>query len=88
MAEKDIARYSLHAGIAIRSGLKAGTTMCYQQINGIWYPIIDPNNPPVPPPVTPTTPNPNVQWLNCQSCQGSMVSDQSIQNATCEVCQM
>jgi hypothetical protein len=86
MVNNDNPRSFLQAGISIRSGLTAGTTMCYQQINGVWYPIVDPNNPPVP--VTPTPPNPNIQWLSCQSCQGSMVSNTAMQNATCEVCRM
>jgi hypothetical protein len=81
-------RSILPAGIGIRSGLKAGRTMCYQEINGVWYPIVDPNNPPAPVPPTPTPPNPNIQWLSCQSCQGSMISNTAMQNATCEVCRM
>ena len=85
MVSKDTFRLIMRAGISIRSGLKAGRTMCYQEINGVWYPIIDPNNPPLP---TPVTPIPNVQWLSCQSCQGSMVSDRALQNASCEVCKM
>jgi len=88
MAKKVNPRSVLHPGLPVRSGLKSGSTMCYQEINGIWYPIIDPNNPPVPPPPTPTPPNPNVQWLSCQSCQGTAVNNSALQNATCEVCQM
>jgi hypothetical protein len=88
MVEKEPSRSKLQAGIAIRSGIKAGRTMCYQEINGTWYPIIDPNNPPLPTPPIPTPPNPNIQWLSCQSCQGTIVSDRSLQNASCEVCRM
>ena len=88
MINQDFARPILRAGICVRSGVKAGRTMCYQEINGIWYPLIDPNNPPVPTPPAPTPINPNIQWLSCQSCQGSMVSDRALQNASCEVCRM
>ena len=48
MVKKDNPRSILQAGINIRSGLMAGRTVCYQEINGTWYPIIDPNNPPFP----------------------------------------
>jgi hypothetical protein len=88
MVNQNNNRSILRAGISIRSGLMAGRTMCYQEINGVWYPIVDPNNPPVPVPPTPTPPNPNIQWLSCQSCQGTMVSNTAMQNATCEVCRM
>jgi hypothetical protein len=87
MLENDILRTISKAGIKIRSDLKAGRTMCYQEINGIWYPIVDPNNPPAPTPPAPP-PNPNVQWLSCQSCTGSAVSNYALQNASCEVCKM
>ena len=72
-------------GLHVRSELRAGRTLCYQEINGAWYPIIDPVYPPVP---TPITPNPNVQWLACQSCTGTSVGASQLQNATCEVCRM
>jgi hypothetical protein len=88
MVEKKFARTHLSAGIAIRSGLTSGRTMCYQEVNGIWYPMIDPNNPPFPTPPVPTPPNPNIQWLSCQSCQGARISDRALQNAKCEVCRM
>jgi hypothetical protein len=88
MEDKNKPRSIFQAGISIRSGLKAGRTLCYQEINGTWYPIIDPNNPPLPLPPTPTPTNSSVQWLSCQSCQGSMISNTALQNATCEVCRM
>ena len=88
MVKKGNPRSGLHPGLPIRSGLKAGRTMCYQEINGIWYPMIDPNNPPIPTPPTPTPPNPNIQWLSCQSFQGTRVNNSALQNANCEVCQM
>jgi hypothetical protein len=88
MVEKDTLQHVLHAGITVRCGLKAGRTMCYQEINGAWVPIFDPNYPPYPVPPTPTPPDPNIQWLNCQSCQGTRVSDRALQNVNCEVCRM
>jgi hypothetical protein len=75
-------------GFSIRSGLKAGRTMCYQEINGIWYPMIDPNNPPISILPTSVPSNSNVQWLSCQSCQGTRVNNSALQYATCEVCRM
>jgi hypothetical protein len=88
MVDKDTPRSNLRAGIYLRTGLKAGRTMCYQEVNGIWYPLIDPNYPPIPTPPTPNPPSPNIQWLSCQSCQGSVVNSRALQNATCEVCRM
>jgi len=88
MENIDSPRSVFRSGISMRSNLKAGRTMCYQEINGIWYPIIDPNNPPSPTPPTPTPPDPNIQWLSCQSCQGTSISDRALQNASCEVCRM
>jgi hypothetical protein len=84
----DSHRSIIHSGITIRSSLKAGRTMCYQEINGIWIPIVDPNNPPIPTPPSPTPLDPNIQWLSCQSCQGTSISDRALQNANCEVCRM
>jgi len=72
------------AGIGVRSNLKAGRSVCYQEIDGVWYPISDSSNPYYP---TPTpAPNPNVQWLSCQSCNGTKVREGVLENATCEVC--
>ncbi len=85
MVIKSVSPCNIQPGLIIRSALKAGRTMCYQEINGAWYPIVDPIYPVLP---TPITPNPNVQWLSCQSCNGTRVSDTQLQNATCEVCSM
>jgi len=74
-------------GFAVRSGICAGRTMCFQEVNGVWLPVVDPNNPiPVPTPVPPLTPG--VQWLNCKSCVGSNVGPGQLAGATCEVCYM
>jgi hypothetical protein len=79
----------LETGIRVRSDLRAGRSVCYEYIDGAWYPIYDPNNPitPIPPlpnPVPP--PTPGVQWLDCKSCTGTQNSDGTLSNVTCEVC--
>ena len=72
--------------LKIRSDLRAGRSICYEEINGVWYPIYDPNNPtPVPPAPTPT---PGVQWLSCQSCTGTQLAPGQLSNVTCEVCNL
>ena len=88
MVKIDTLQNVLRAGITVRTGLIAGRTLCYQEINGAWVPIIDPYYSPFPVPTTPAPLNPNIQWLNCQSCQGIRVNDRSLQNADCEVCRM
>jgi hypothetical protein len=74
-------------GFAVRSALKAGRSVCYQEVNGVWYPIYDPNNPFPPTPVSPNpAPEPGVQWLSCKSCTGTQVSPGQLATAKCEVC--
>jgi hypothetical protein len=74
----------IRTGFSVRSDLRAGRTVCYQEINGYWYPVVDPNNP-VPPPPAPT-PTPGVQYLNCQSCTGTQTGTGQLSNANCQVC--
>jgi hypothetical protein len=76
----------LETGFRIRTDLKAGRSVCYEEINGAWYPIYDTNNP-IPPPPTPVPPStPGVQWLDCKSCTGTQNADGTLSNVTCEVC--
>lgn len=70
-------------GFSVQTGLRAGRSVCYEEINGVWYPIVDPNNPvpsPTPPPV------PGVQLLACKSCTGTESAPGNLVNASCEVC--
>jgi len=71
--------------LRIRTGIKAGGTVCFQEVDGNLYPIASPETPPVYPPPSPPTPS-NVQWLSCQSCNGTRTSQNQLQNARCEVC--
>jgi len=85
MHTQDVSKKETRTGFAVRSGLCAGRTMCFQEINGVWFPTVDSNNPvPLPTPVP--TPTPGVQWLNCKSCVGSNVAAGQLAGATCEVC--
>jgi len=70
-------RCSIPAGLQLRSGIKAGQSqvVCYQYINGAWYPVGS-VVPPYPAPVPPPTES-SVQWLSCQSCKGVSVGQAS-----------
>ncbi len=78
----------------VRSGLRAGAIVCYDNSSGYLIPVITPCStgqvvyPPVmPDPVGPVVdPTPGVQWLNCQQCTGSQVGAGRLANASCEVC--
>ena len=83
MAHNSTSRRSSCPCIPVRAGIQAGRTVCYQEINGSWYPI-DPNYPPVPPPAP--LPTPGVQWLGCKSCTGVQVAPGQLTGAQCEVC--
>lgn len=70
-------------GLKVQTDLRAGRTVCYQEVNGVWYPIVDPNNP-TPTPTPP--PEPGVQYLACKSCTGTQSAPGNLVNANCEVC--
>lgn len=70
----------------VRTGLRAGRTVCYQLVDGGWVPVLDSNKPlPLLPAPTPAPP-PGVQVLDCQSCTGSELTPGVLTNAHCEVC--
>ena len=85
MHTREVSKKKLRMGFAVRSGLCAGRTMCFQEINGVWFPTVDSNNP-IPSPTPIPNPTPGVQWLNCKSCVGSNVGTGQLAGATCEVC--
>jgi len=88
MARIIFSNNQLTQSLHVRSGLKAGQApvVCYQYVNGAWYPVSN-VYPPSPVPTPPPQP-PSAQWLNCQSCTGTVVGNGQLQNATCEVCTM
>jgi hypothetical protein len=78
-------------GLRVKSGLKSGAIICYDDSNGYLMPVVTPCSTPGPyPPYTPPapTPPPGVQLLSCQSCTGTRLSNGDLQNAACEVCYM
>jgi hypothetical protein len=75
-------------GMRVKSGLKAGAITCYDDSSGYLVPVITPCSTPTYPP-TPVPPTPSgVQWLSCQSCTGTRLSNGGLQDAVCEVCYM
>lgn len=74
------------AVLRVRTGLRAGRTVCYQLVEGAWVPVLD-SNTPLPPLPNPTpAPPPGVQMLDCQSCTGSELAPGVLSNARCQVC--
>lgn len=73
-------------GLRLKSGLKAGAIVCFDNSSGFLVPVITPCSTPTPLP--PLPPAPGVQWLSCQSCAGTRLADGSLQDAVCEVCFM
>ena len=76
-------------GLRVKSGLKSGAIVCYDNSSGYLMPVITPcSTPGTYPPVTPPSPVPpsGVQWLSCQSCTGTRLSNGDLQDAVCEVC--
>jgi hypothetical protein len=71
-------------GVAVKTGLKAGAIVCYDDSNGFLMPVWTPCSTNVPGPTPP--PSPDVQWLTCQSCQGTNLGNGRLSNAKCEVC--
>lgn len=85
MAQPPAARF----GMQVKTGLKAGAITCYDDSSGYLVPIITPCSTPTTYPPTPAPPpSSGVQWLNCQSCTGTRLSNGSLQDAVCEVCYM
>jgi hypothetical protein len=83
--EKKIARPDVRfAGLPVRSDLRAGRSVCYQEINGVWFPISDTGT--ITPPLPTPTPEPGVQWLSCNSCSGTQINPGQLAPANCEVC--
>lgn len=80
--------FEARSGVALRlrTGLRAGRTVCYQLVEGAWMPVLD-SDAPLPPLPNPTpAPPPGVQVLDCQSCTGSELTRGVLTNARCEVC--
>ena len=75
--------------LRVRSDLKAGNIMCYQDQGGFLVPINAPCSPVngYTPPAPPTYPD-SGPWLSCNACTGTNVSSGRLQDATCEVCTM
>ena len=70
----------------IRSGLRAGRIVCYDDSYGYFMEIMTPCSTPGPYPPMPPTPSPGVQWLSCNSCTGTSTGTGRMQNATCDLC--
>lgn len=80
---------SVRCGMRVKSGLKAGAITCYDNSSGYLIPIVTPCSTPGTYPPTPAPPpSPGVQWLSCQSCTGTRLSNGDLQDAVCEVCYM
>ena len=68
----------------IRSDLKAGAVLCYQDVNGYLVPL---NYPYVPPEQNlPQLPAASGPWLTCNSCSGTHAGEGRLTDASCEVC--
>ena len=75
-------------GLKVKSGLKSGAIVCFDDSNGYLMPVVTPcSTSTTYPPPTPAPP-PGVQLLSCQSCTGTKLSNGDLQNAACEVCYM
>ena len=75
-------------GLRVKSGIKSGAIVCFDDSNGYLMPVITPcSTSTTYPPPTPAPP-PGVQMLSCQSCTGTRLSNGDLQNAACVVCYM
>jgi hypothetical protein len=74
------------AVLRVRSGLKAGNIVCYQDQGGYLVPVNAPCTPidSSPPPLSPGS----GPWLNCQACTGTKVGQGRLKDVTCEVCSL
>ena len=72
----------------VKTDLKAGAIICYDNSSGFLVPVVTPCSTPTPLPPTPPPTTPGVQWLSCQSCSGTRLSNGDLQDAVCQVCYM
>lgn len=76
-------------GMRVKTDLKAGAIVCYDNSSGFLMPVITPCSTPTTVPPSPAPPPaPGVQWLSCQSCSGTRLSNGDLQDAVCQVCYM
>lgn len=70
-------------GINVATGLKAGAIVCFDNTGGVLTPVWTPcsTTTPAPQPTPPGT-----QWLSCQACTGTPLSNGNLGPARCEVC--
>jgi hypothetical protein len=69
----------------IRSGLRAGRIICYDDSSGYLVEVLTPCSTPITYP-TPPPSTPGVQWLSCNSCSGTSIGQGRLQSATCDIC--
>ena len=76
-------RWMLH----IRSDLRAGRIICYDDSPGYLVEVLTPCSTPYPYPYpTPPQPSSGVQWLSCNSCSGTSIGQGRLEDASCDVC--
>ena len=77
-----------NGALHVRSGLRVGRIICYDDSPGYLIEVITPCSTPSPYPPYPTPPplTPGVQWLSCNSCTGTSIGQGRLQNAICDVC--
>ena len=86
MTKQNTHKNHLSAGLRVRSGLIAGEVYCYQEINGILYPMQE-NSPYIPPSYTqPVDPFAGQAVWTCNSCKGNKIAAGQLKNAQCSVC--
>ena len=72
--------------LRVRSDLKAGNIVCFQDQSGYLVPVnapcgpVDGNPPPLYPDSGP--------WVNCNACTGTKIGTGRLQDVTCEVCSL
>lgn len=68
-------------GLHVRTDLRAGTILCYEEQGGTLVPI---NAPCIP---SSLAPGPGTEpWLTCNACQGTDAGQGRLKDVTCEVC--
>jgi len=78
---------NLNNAMRIRSGIRAGRIICYDDSYGYLVEVLTPCSTPGPYPPNPSPPpTPGVQWLTCNSCSGTSMGQGRLENATCDTC--